>query len=63
VLRRNREDKIVGGSNICQDEGWVDNVGMGSDGLVGHLECAVCGLFAVIGCGCDAEDDQLSAVR
>jgi len=31
---------------------------MGGDGLVGHLECAVCGLLAVVGCGCEAEDYQ-----
>jgi len=57
VLRRDREDEVVGGSNVCQDEGRVVDVGI-SDDLVGLLECAVCGLFAVVGCGCEAEDDQ-----
>jgi len=58
VLRRDREDEVVGSSNVCQDEGWVVDVGVGGDGLVGHLESAVCGLFAVVGCGCEAEDNQ-----
>ena len=58
MLRCDREDKVVDGSNVCQDERRVVDVGVGSDDLVGHLECVVCGLFAVIGCGCEAEDDQ-----
>ena len=58
MLRRDREDEVVGGSSVCQNEGRVDDVGVGGDCLVGHLECAICGLFAVVGCGCEAEDGQ-----
>jgi len=58
MLRCNCENEVVGGSDVCQDEGRVFNVGMGGDGLVGHLECAVCGLLAVVGCGREAEDYQ-----
>jgi len=56
VLRRDRENEVVGGSDVSQDEGHVFDVGMGGDGLVGHLECAVCSLLTVIGCGREAED-------
>jgi len=34
----------------------VLDVGMGGDGLVDCLECPVSSLFAVVGCGCAAED-------
>jgi len=58
VLRCDRENKVVSGSNVCQDEGRVFDVGMGGDGLVGHLECAVWGLLVVVGCSREAEDYQ-----
>jgi len=58
VLRRDRENEVVGGSDVCQDEGWVFDVSMGGAGLVGHLECAVCSLLAVVGCSREAEDYQ-----
>jgi len=58
VLMRNCENEVVGGSDLCQDEGRVFDVSMGGDGLVGHMECTVCGLLAVVGCSCEAEDYQ-----
>ena len=58
MLRCDHENEVVGGSDVCQDEGRVFNVSIGGDGLVGHLECTVCGLLAVVGCGREAEDYQ-----
>jgi len=58
VLRCHCEDEIVGSSDISQDKGRAFDVSMGGDGLVDHLEGAVCGLLAVVGCGCKAEDYQ-----
>jgi len=58
VLRCDRENEVVGGSDVCQDEGRVFDVSMGGDGLVGHLEYAVCGLLTVVGSGREAEDYQ-----
>ena len=58
MLRCDRENEVVGGSDVCEDEGQVFDVSMGGGGLVGHLEWAVCGLLAVVGCGHEAEDYQ-----
>ena len=55
-LRRNCKNVVVGGSDVCQDKGWVLDVGMGGDGLVDCLKCPVDSLLAVIGCDCEAED-------
>ena len=55
-LRRNRKNEVVDGSDVCQDKGWVFDVGMGGDGLVDCLKCSVCSLLTVVGCSCEAED-------
>jgi len=55
-LRRNHKNKVVGGSDVCQDKGWVLDVGVGGNGLVDCLKCPVGSLLVVVGCGCEAED-------
>ena len=58
MLRCDRENDVVGSSDVCQDEGQVFDISMGGDGLVGLLECAVWSLLVVVGCGREAEDYQ-----
>jgi len=55
-LRHNRKNEVVGGSEICQDKGWVLDVSMGGNGPVDCLECPVGSLLAVVGGGCEVED-------
>jgi len=62
-LRRNRKNEVIGGSDVCQDKGWVLDVGVGGNGLVDCLECPISSLLAVIGCGCEAEYYELVCRR
>jgi len=55
-LRRDRKNKVVGGSDVCQDKGWVLDVDVGGNGLVNCLNSPVGSILAVVGCGCEAED-------
>jgi len=58
VLRYDRKDEVVGGSDVCQDERWVFDIGVAGDGLVYHLEGTVCGFLAVVWCSRQVEDNQ-----
>jgi len=58
VLRHDRGDEVVGGSDVCQNERWVFNVRVGGDDLSYHLEGTVCSFLAVVWCSCQVDDNQ-----
>jgi hypothetical protein len=58
MLGRDREDEVVCGSDVCQDERWVGDVGVVGNDLVDDLEGAVGSLPAVVWCRCQVKDNQ-----
>jgi len=58
VLGCDCEDEVVGGSDVCQDKGWVGDVRVAGDGLVDDLEGTVGGFLSVVWCSRQVKDNQ-----